>query len=260
MTPEDSAFATDETASSASSPEVEHDRRTRNRLRAVGRFADLIEIIKRLSALLWREAVDFSNHDWPPTWLRVIGYGFVAALAAALVPLAARIVQRLTEGTVLTWPDKTLARIILGPVRKYLEDSAAGLGLSPVDLWTTWKLAGFVFFLASMIGILGGRIAWAVFGILTVVMVWVQTVPRSASWLAAGLTLLTWAALSLVTYGRRVRELAGKTEKPSRRRRPPNSRGGAGCRKTRKTTRLREPRCLFRREGAPVSVCNCIGT
>ena len=89
---------------------------------------------------------------------------------------------------------------LIAAVRGYLTDHSAGLPISSATLMAMWQVWGSVAFFLAVVGNLGGRIAWALFGFVTAAMVWSVTLPPSQA-VAAGVTAFWWSALSVVAYG-----------------------------------------------------------
>ncbi len=98
----------------------------------------------------------------------------------------------------------TVGELIFGSINRSFDlhrTAAAPLG---IDLRWYWIAAGLLFLVLSMLGSVGGRIRWIVFG-LTAVWAASDGAPAPQQGLAAGATGLFWALLGLLAFGRQTR-------------------------------------------------------
>lgn len=86
--------------------------------------------------------------------------------------------------------------VIDQPVRTYLAQHSTGLAISASTTYTLWQFTGLA---ALVLGFLtrnnGVRLTWAAWGAASTWMVWTAT-PETGRTVAAGITVLTWAAAS----------------------------------------------------------------
>ncbi|MEV7951387.1 hypothetical protein AB0O74_31005 [Streptomyces rubiginosohelvolus] len=82
------------------------------------------------------------------------------------------------------------------PVRIFLADQAAHLAVAPAALYAFWQLTGLLGLVGGFLGNAGARIAWLLFGIGTLAMIW-STAPAGGRATATGLAALMWALASI---------------------------------------------------------------
>ncbi|WP_327379001.1 hypothetical protein OG393_34505 (plasmid) [Streptomyces sp. NBC_01216] len=82
------------------------------------------------------------------------------------------------------------------PVRVFLADQAAHLAVAPAALYAFWQLTGLLGLVGGFFGNAGARIAWLLFGIGTLAMIW-STAPAGGRAAATGLAALMWALASI---------------------------------------------------------------
>ncbi|MBW0101467.1 helix-turn-helix domain-containing protein [Pseudonocardia sp. KRD291] len=189
------------------------------------RFRESLIFTKSLIRSMWDEAWDRTSPDWPPSWLKIsvaiavvlfVGFTVIDVVSIIAVRIAATLFD---IATATDW-----AQIITVPVRTFLSEGAAALPLDPSQLYSAWAILGSVFLVAA-VGSKLGLLGWAIFGAATVGMVWSAT-PNPSQWVAAGLTAITWAALTLVLNVRTVsRYENGMSGNGSRSRTRPNGSG-----------------------------------
>lgn len=149
---------------------------------------------------------------WPPPWaipaLSIAGLVLaVAVIAGLIVPLLAAIARFLVaavDGGADWVRDWNLARLVLDPVRAYLDTHATGLPIGADTLWWTWTAAGAAFFLLGWLAAaVAARIGWVLWGAATVAMVYATTTGPART-TTAGIAVLWWTVLSLFALRRRV--------------------------------------------------------
>ncbi len=161
---------------------------------------------------LWQRAHRGEHlEDWPPPWalpaLSVAGLAvLVAVIAGLIVPLVAAIGRFLTaafdDGA--DWVrDWSIARVVLDPVRTWLDTHQAGLPVDADTLWWTWSATGIALFaLGWLFTANAARIGWILFGAATTAMVYTATTGPARP-TAAAITILWWLLLSLAALRRR---------------------------------------------------------
>ncbi|MFD1663407.1 hypothetical protein ACFSL4_35910 [Streptomyces caeni] len=82
------------------------------------------------------------------------------------------------------------------PVRVFLADQAAHLAVAPAALYAFWQLTGLLGLVGGFFGSAGARIAWALFGIGSLAMIW-STASAGGRAAATGLAALMWALASM---------------------------------------------------------------
>lgn len=82
------------------------------------------------------------------------------------------------------------------PVRVFLADQAAHLAVAPAALYAFWQLTGLLGLVGGFFGNAGARIAWVLFGIGSLAMIW-STAPTGGRAAATGLAALMWALVSI---------------------------------------------------------------
>lgn len=178
------------------------DSRLERFARSLLRVDDLVE---RLMRHLRFEAFDYRSPAWPPTWLKAVaGISSVFLALGLLVPfggLVGAVFAALGFEALGRMQASSALQFLLATVSDFLARSSAGLPLSPDEIFVAWKVSGVGLFLASVVGSRGGRVGWALYGLLTSAIVWAQ-VPTSSRWVAAGVVLVAWSILSILALGR----------------------------------------------------------
>ncbi|WP_333746123.1 hypothetical protein [Streptomyces sp. IBSBF 2950] len=82
------------------------------------------------------------------------------------------------------------------PVRVFLADQAAHLSVAPAALYAFWQMTGLLGLVGGFLGNAGARIAWLLFGIGSLAMIW-STAPAGGRAAATGLAALMWALASM---------------------------------------------------------------
>lgn len=82
------------------------------------------------------------------------------------------------------------------PIRVFLADQAAHLSVAPAALYAFWQLTGLLGLIGGFLGNAGARIAWLLFGIGSLAMIW-STAPAGGRAAATGLAALMWALASI---------------------------------------------------------------
>lgn len=150
---------------------------------------------------MWSQAMDFASPDWPPKWLpfaALIPFVVLGLIVVILFQAVLSLISSIWSALL----NVRMAGEVSDTVRAYIGEHAGASPMSsPRDLEIVWWSAGIVLLLAAMQGYVGGRIGWALYGLLTAGLVWSQTAPPS-KWLIAGLVTLVWSLLSIGAYGR----------------------------------------------------------
>ncbi|MGY1503648.1 hypothetical protein ACW4TU_45030 (plasmid) [Streptomyces sp. QTS52] len=82
------------------------------------------------------------------------------------------------------------------PIRLFLADQADHLAVAPAALYAFWQLTGLLALIGGFLRNSGARIAWALFGCVTLAMVWSAS-PAGGRAAATGLAALMWALASM---------------------------------------------------------------
>jgi hypothetical protein len=96
-----------------------------------------------------------------------------------------------------------MSKVVTVPVRAYLDAHTEGLPVDADFLWSAWLIAGSAIVVLGFFGSTGARIGWALFGAMTVAMVWQQTAQPGRP-VAAGIAVLWWIAFAVLVYRVRV--------------------------------------------------------
>ncbi|MFI8007942.1 hypothetical protein [Streptomyces sp. NPDC086010] len=160
-------------------------------LRTIGWLGNRIDDIDTAFTLGWHRAA---------LWIKTLS--ITAAVAATVGVLYLLGGGLLAVAHALPWTtqdvDHTgLLATIDEPVHRYLAAHTTVLPVSAVTAYATWQAAGAVSFVLGFLYSSGARIVWTLWGGATTAMVWTQT-PASGRDVAAGITVLAWAALSLL--------------------------------------------------------------
>ncbi|MBG0825695.1 hypothetical protein HS048_33975 [Planomonospora sp. ID91781] len=117
-----------------------------------------------------------------------IGEGMATGLATGLSAGLGRIA------------DWSLTEVVTTPVHAYITAHAVGLPTDGETIWAAWQLAGPVLWLLCWLArSWGARLAWVLYGIATVAMVYAAS-PVGGRWLAAGITVMYWGLLSVLAF------------------------------------------------------------
>ncbi|MFE2384395.1 hypothetical protein [Streptomyces misionensis] len=82
------------------------------------------------------------------------------------------------------------------PIRVFLADQATHLAITPAALYAFWQLTGLLGLVGGFFGNAGARIAWVLFGIGSLAMIW-SAAPAGGRAAATGLAALMWALASI---------------------------------------------------------------
>lgn len=115
----------------------------------------------------------------------------VYALLGWLLGVTVDLGQWVTE-----WP---ITQTITDPVRAYLDAHAANLPATADQLWWAWAITTAVLLVLAWSGSVGARIGWTLTGACTAAMVYAGTAPDARA-LAAGITVMAWATLSILAF------------------------------------------------------------
>ncbi|GAA1233918.1 hypothetical protein GCM10009665_25250 [Kitasatospora nipponensis] len=121
----------------------------------------------------------------------------LTVLVLALGPYVVHALHWITQPEHSTIPASRLWSTINTPIHAYLAQHNTGLAAGPRTLYTAWALAGAVILIRALRqgATVGVQLGAAVFGALTVGMVWSGTNTQARP-VAAGLAALAWAVLA----------------------------------------------------------------
>lgn len=155
--------------------------------------------------------------------IAVIATVFVTAWV--VVTVLGALTEGLAQGAVsgLGWAlghmaDWHLTEVVTKPVHDYITAHAPGLPAAADGIWAAWATAGPVLLLLCWLArSWGARLAWVLYGAATTAMVHTAS-PASGQLLATGITVLYWAALSVLAFrgvGRRPAVHVHQTSTPA---------------------------------------------
>ena len=159
---------------------------------------------------LWDQARDVHSPQWPPRWLPIAA---ALAVVGGLLLWAVPHVVAALYSAVDRWAGPggqwgqvdDLAGVPFAGLRAAMRAPDEVLPVSAPTLMWTWLVAGGALFLAAAVGRSpGARIGWAVYGAATLALVWNGT-PTLGRVVAAAVTAVWWAVLSVLAYRRRIR-------------------------------------------------------
>lgn len=149
---------------------------------------------------LWAEAVEGGGPTWPPKWLS----GTVVVLAVLLCfqvvfPVLGVLLAQLAVSAADFASIPSLLRPVTENFSNYLRITGPLLGVSERALLLGWTLTGLVIFVASVIGARGGRFAWVVFGVVSILLVIQGSTPPTRL-VVGSVAAILWALVSLVAF------------------------------------------------------------
>jgi hypothetical protein len=160
----------------------------------------------------WQRLTRDRTDEWPPPWampaLSIAGLVVAVAVVVELLLPLVRWLAHLVRDAANLLDHWALARVALDPIHHYLDTHAAGLPITPGQLWWTWCATGVVLCLLSTARVLAARIGWLLFGAASVAMVW--TSPSAPHTTAAGIATLWWLLFSLPALRRGTRHVVAE--------------------------------------------------
>lgn len=129
------------------------------------------------------------------TGLSAAAIGAVWVLGVVVIALVSWLYHHIVgwAGAVRHW---SVTRIVLNPVHRYLTTHAAGLPASGHHLYIVWVWLVVGALVLAMLGSRAARIGWIALGLMSAAMAWAATA-SPGQWIAAGVTVLWWAFLSM---------------------------------------------------------------
>lgn len=152
----------------------------------------------------WDELFQARHAGWHEiaVWIRTAGLLAGISLIVLMVDTAGDIASAALKGlSTVPAPNAGdggtgLWATVDHPVRVFLADQAAHLAVAPGALYAFWQLTGVLSLIGGFLGNAGARIAWVLFGIGGLAMIW-STAPAGGRAAATGLAALMWALASI---------------------------------------------------------------
>lgn len=150
----------------------------------------------------WEEVVQARHVSWCEiaNWLKaavlLLGASVTVLVVDAAVNVAAAALKALSDVPASHASDSGLWGTVDHPIRAFLADQAAHLSVAPAALYAFWQLTGLIGLVGGFFGNAGARIAWALFGIGSLAMIW-SAAPAGGRAAAIGLAALMWALASI---------------------------------------------------------------
>jgi hypothetical protein len=161
---------------------------------------DLDKAAGRLTIRMWREAVDYKSPSWPPAWLVYAGAALLMLIAfKTIVPIVSGVFVAIGFGLGDLVSGSELAQVVTTSVRRYLDNVGPQLGISGQLLWKYWAISGIGLFVAACAGLIGGRLGWAIFGLVTGAIVHAEA-PASSRLLILCVVAVWWSLLSVLAF------------------------------------------------------------
>ncbi|MEE1943053.1 hypothetical protein V1L54_27225 [Streptomyces sp. TRM 70361] len=150
----------------------------------------------------WEEILQARHASWHEiaNWIKAAALFGGLSLIVMMVDTAGDIVSATLKG-LSTAPatdagdGNGLWGTVDHPIRAFLTDQAAHLAVTPAALYAFWQLTGALSLIGGFLGNAGARIAWLLFGIASLAMIWSAT-PDGGRAAATGLATLMWALAS----------------------------------------------------------------
>ncbi|MGM0361761.1 hypothetical protein ACNFRX_17340 [Streptomyces griseoaurantiacus] len=151
----------------------------------------------------WEELFQARHAGWHEiaVWIKTAGLLTGISLIVMMVDTAGDIASAALKG-LSTVPasnagDGTgLWGTVDHPIRVFLADQAAHLAVAPGALYAFWQLTGLLGLIGGFFGNAGARIAWLLFGLGSLAMIW-SAAPAGGRAAATGLATLMWALASI---------------------------------------------------------------
>ncbi|MCF3143690.1 hypothetical protein [Streptomyces platensis] len=150
----------------------------------------------------WEEVFQARHASWyeVANWIKaaalVGGLSLIVILVDAAGDIAAAALKGLSATATGAGDGSELWGTVDHPVRLFLADQAAHLAVAPATLYAFWQLTGLLGLVGGIFGNAGARIAWVMFGIGSLAMIW-SAAPAGGRAAATGLAALMWALASI---------------------------------------------------------------
>lgn len=151
----------------------------------------------------WEDVFEARHASWHEiaTWIKAAALLAGISLIVMLVDTAGDIASATLKGLSAapatgTGDGNGLWGAVDHPVRLFLADQAAHLSVAPAALYAFWQLTGLLGLIGGFLGNAGARIAWLLFGIGSLAMIW-SAAPAGGRAAATGLAALMWALASI---------------------------------------------------------------
>lgn len=151
----------------------------------------------------WEEIFQARRVSWHEiaNWIKAAGLLAGISLIVMMVDTAGGIASATLEGlsaapAANAGDGSGLWGTVDHPIRIFLADQAAHLTVAPAALYAFWQLTGLLSLIGGFFGNAGARITWALFGCVTLAMVWSAS-PAGGRAAATGLAALMWALASI---------------------------------------------------------------
>ncbi|MFD9794236.1 hypothetical protein ACFWXK_25170 [Streptomyces sp. NPDC059070] len=151
----------------------------------------------------WEEVFRARNASWheAANWIKAAalfgGLSLIVLMLDATGDIASATLKSLSAVPATSGGDgRGLWGTVDHPVRVFLADQAAYLSVAPAALYAFWQLTGLVGLVGGFFGNAGARIAWLLFGIGSLAMIW-SAAPAGGRAAATGLAALMWALASM---------------------------------------------------------------
>ncbi|MFE7948237.1 hypothetical protein [Streptomyces sp. NPDC057426] len=151
----------------------------------------------------WEELFQARHAGWHEiaVWIKTAGLLAGISLIVMMVDTAGDIasaaLKSLSAAPASNADDGTgLLGTVDHPIRVFLADQAAHLAVAPAALYAFWQLAGVLSLIGGFFGNAGARIAWTLWGLTSLAMIW-SAAPTGGRAAATGLAALMWALASI---------------------------------------------------------------
>ncbi|MGW7620782.1 hypothetical protein ACWGLG_34095 [Streptomyces antimycoticus] len=151
----------------------------------------------------WEELFQARHASWHEVanWIKTAalfgGLGLLVLMLDAASDIASTTLKGLSDVPATSAGDGSgLWGTVDHPVRVFLADQAAHLSVAPAALYAFWQLTGLLGLVGGFFGNAGARIAWLLFGIGSLAMIW-SAAPAGGRAAATGLAALMWALASI---------------------------------------------------------------
>ncbi|MFE6526078.1 hypothetical protein [Streptomyces sp. NPDC057794] len=152
----------------------------------------------------WQEIYQARHAGWHEVaiWIKTAALLAGISLVIMMVDTAGDIISAALRGLSDVPPSNAgdgsgLWATVDHPIRVFLADQAAHLAVAPAALYAFWQLTGLLGLIGGFLGNAGARIAWTLFGIASLAMIW-SAAPAGGRAAATGLAALMWALASIL--------------------------------------------------------------
>lgn len=146
----------------------------------------------------WEELLQARHAGWHEiaVWIKTAGLLAGISLIVMMVDAAGDIASAALKGlSDIPATGDGLWGTVDHPIRMFLADQAAHLAVAPAALYAFWQLAGLLSLIGGFFGNAGARIAWTLWGLASLAMIW-SAAPAGGRAAATGLAALMWALAS----------------------------------------------------------------